>query len=67
MGNEVSLVGSGRAEGVALLQAVLSGDVAAMQSILEAKPTAIYAHSKDGENIWHAAAQGGHVQVRAAL
>lgn len=62
MGNEVSMQ-SGRAEEVSLLKAVLAGDVPAMQSLLQQKPGLIYAHSKDGENIWHAAAQGGHPEV----
>jgi len=63
MGNEVSMQ-SGRAEEVSLLKAaVLAGDVPAMQSLLQQKQGLIYSHSKDGENIWHAAAQGGHPEV----
>jgi hypothetical protein len=34
-----------------------------MQALLQQRPGLIYAHSKDGENIWHAAAQGGHPEV----
>lgn len=45
------------------MKAVLEGDVASMQTILQQKQVLIYAHSKDGENIWHAAAQGGHPEV----
>lgn len=62
MGNEVSLQ-SGRAEEVALMKAVLAGDVTGMQALLQQKPNLIYAHSKDGETIWHATAQGGHSEV----
>lgn len=40
------------------------GDVSRMQALLQQKPGLIYAHSKDGENIWHAAAQGGYPEVR---
>lgn len=65
MGNEVSMQ-TGRAEEVALMKAVLAGDVAAMQGLLQQKQGLIYAHSKDGENIWHAAAQGGHLEVSCA-
>lgn len=57
---------SGRAEEVALMKAVLAGDVASMQALLQQKQGLIYAHSKDGENIWHAAAQGGHSDVSCA-
>lgn len=68
MGNEVSMLQqSGRGpEEVALMKAVLEGDVPGMQSLLQQKQGLIYAHSKDGESIWHAAAQGGHPEVRAA-
>lgn len=62
MGNEISKQ-SGRTEEVALLKAVLAGDVTSMQALMQQKPGIIYAHSKDGENIWHAAAQGGHLEV----
>jgi hypothetical protein len=62
MGNELSMQ-AGRAEEVALMKAVLAGDVAGMQALLQQKQGLIYAHSKDGENIWHAAAQGGHAEV----
>lgn len=64
MGNELSMQSAaGRSEEVALMKAVLEGDVASMQTILQQKQVLIYAHSKDGENIWHAAAQGGHPEV----
>lgn len=67
MGNEVSMLQqSGRGpEEMALMKAVLEGDVPGMQALLQQKQGLIYAHSKDGENIWHAAAQGGHPEVRA--
>lgn len=62
MGNELSMQ-AGRVEEVALMKAVLAGDVPGMQSLLQQKQGLIYAHSKDGENIWHAAATGGHPEV----
>lgn len=58
---------SGRTEELALLGAVLAGDVPGMQAVLQQKPGLIYTHSKDGETIWHAAAQGGHPEVRMAV
>lgn len=64
MGNELSLQSAARGEEGVLMRAVLAGDVAAMQAVLQQKQGLVYAHSKDGENIWHAAAQGGHPEVR---
>jgi hypothetical protein len=67
MGNETSAqLGARSGEEAALLRAVLGSDVAGLQAALQQKPAAIYAHSKDGENIWHAAAQGGHAEVITA-
>eukprot|EP00775_Hariotina_reticulata_P008140 gene8140-8334_t len=66
MGNEVSR-GEAKAEEVALVQYIASGDVQAIKDLLKQKPQLIYAHSRAGENIWHFAAAAGHVEVNQAF
>lgn len=35
----------------------------ALQATLKQAPQLVNAHSRAGENLWHFAAQGGHVEV----
>lgn len=62
MGNTAS-EHQGSGDEVAMMKCVVNGDVGLLESLLRKNPTLIYAHSKAGENIWHFAAQGGHLEV----
>ncbi|WIA23719.1 hypothetical protein OEZ85_000405 [Tetradesmus obliquus] len=68
MGNEASVQAqAARADELALMQALLNGDLQAIQALLKQNPSLVYSHSKAGENLWHFAAQGGDAQVLKAV
>ena len=68
MGNEASMQRSKESrENEGLLKAAASeGNVAAVEALLAKDPLLVYAHTKDGKNIWHLAAEAGHTEVRDA-
>lgn len=59
--------GAAREGESALLRAIAAGSVPALHAALAACPASIFAHSKDGEGVWHAAVQGGQDAVLAAV
>jgi hypothetical protein len=61
MGNEQSSGAKG--EEVEFVQALLSGQLDKLKGLLASTPNIIYAHTKEGQNVWHFAAQGGHAEV----
>lgn len=62
MGNAESHQGVSSTE-KAVLEAVTRGDTDALIQAMKREPRVLYAHSKDGQNVWHFAAQSGHIQV----
>jgi hypothetical protein len=66
MGNESSVQRSkeSREDEALLKTAASSGDVTAVEALLRKDPLLVYAHTKDGKNVWHLAAEAGHAEVR---
>ncbi|KAI8465131.1 MAG: ankyrin repeat-containing domain protein [Monoraphidium minutum] len=63
MGNAQSDARISREEESKMMAALNAGSIEDARAQLEANPSLIYVHSKDGLNVWHLAAESGDPQV----